>query len=261
MFRREMFSRRASFVGNHGIAISGNLGKLKRAGYRDRVQNRRDTASSTIRDPRFCISLSFFVSLYTLRRIFGLTIRPTARLSRIGRCSQRQLLVLHSRIASRHVNHEAPRRLASDAMVLRDGPGTELFIDAPSNKLFPAERTSGNNAGGVLLPYKRTRTISARQCAVPGCYHDMALFGRLCQLRRCFHGRYDGRRRKMPHGNKRHPQWISSKDAPSRCFGSLRQENDESRSLVLISRTHLSLGTSSCFGSIAHRDEPVQPVL
>jgi len=146
-------------------------------------------------------------------------------------------------------------------MVLRDGPGTELFIDAPSNKLFPAERTSGNNAGGVLLPYKRTRTISARQCAVLGCYHDMALFGWLCQLRRCFHGRYDGRRRKMPHGNKRHPQWISSKDAPSQCFGSLRRGKRRVALGVLISRTHLSLGTSSCFGSIAHRDERVARIL
>jgi len=91
--RREMFSRHAPFVGNYGIAISGNLGKPKRAGYRDRVNGRSIACSTT--------TTYLSLSLSLLRRIFGLP--------RIGRCSQRESLILYSRIA-RHVNHEAPRR-------------------------------------------------------------------------------------------------------------------------------------------------------
>jgi len=67
------------------------------------------------------------------------------------------------------------------------GRSKELFIDAPSNKLFPAECSSRNNGGKIVLPYKRADDFcETKYTVVTKTRHCSA---RLCQLqRRCFHG-------------------------------------------------------------------------
>lgn len=42
--------------------------------------------------------------------------------------------------------------------------GTELFIDAPSNKLFSGQRASRNSDDGVVLPYKRADDFYETKC-------------------------------------------------------------------------------------------------
>jgi len=44
------------------------------------------------------------------------------------------------------------------------GLDAELFIDVPSNKLFPAECSLRNNGGEVVLPYKRADDFCETKC-------------------------------------------------------------------------------------------------
>lgn len=73
---------------------------------------------------------------------------------------------LHTMFSSpAQLNHTTSHESeASRRRNLCDGPGTELFIDAPSNKLFPVGCASRNSDGGVVLPYKRKDDFCETKC-------------------------------------------------------------------------------------------------
>lgn len=131
--------------------------------------------------------------------------------------SNRRFILFVSTVES----HVVTRITGVAASNLRNPLCTELFIDAPSNKLFWRQGASGNSDNdGVLLLYKRADDFYETKWH--GCYHTTWYCSvRLCQLRRRRTVVTMASRRKISRENKRHPRRISSKDALTHCVGFL----------------------------------------
>lgn len=122
-------------------------------------------------------------------------------------------------------SHDVTRVTSVAASNLRNPLCTELFIDAPSNKLFSRQGASKNSDDdGVFLPYKRADDFYETKC------HGMAVTTRRGIVRfGCVSCDDDAStvvttasRRKIARENKRHPRRISSKNALTHCVGFLQ---------------------------------------
>lgn len=138
-------------------------------------------------------------------------------------------------------SHDVTRVTGVAASNPRNSPGTELFIDAPSNKLFSGQRASRSSDDGVVLPYKRADDFYETKCRGVVIPRDVALFGSAVSATTTTLPRSLRRLpvEKYHRENKRRPRRISSKDALTHCVGFLQWKNGRSE---FLSYVYLTLG-------------------
>lgn len=180
---------RAPLARNHGTSISGNTVNV------DLKLKQREVVEGEITRPlalrRSIVSFYFSSPLINITIFFHAKLRRNFLIRRINVTEALFAKPACLLFVKTTESHDVTR-VTSQASRRRP-PGAELFIDAPSNKLFSGQGASRGTATTGSFCLINARTISTRQSVVAWLFHTTWHCSvRLCQWRRRFHGRYNG---------------------------------------------------------------------